>query len=1167
MRLGKITPVALFASALFFAACSSGSSSTSVVGGIQAAIQDLGVDPNGLTTVIELPSAPGASVSPGNFEADGGQIALSVSVSGVQASVTWDDRVTSNDQVRVVGLTNVVEDYAAVTSSDMTAPTFTLAAGTQTPGLGGDTFEVAFSGPRVVEAQAEDPANWTIAQDGDTYDLTGSTIDYDPVTGVADVTLGVSASLHASFGVIASGINSVADVAVPSSTVAGAATGDAVAPALVSAIQVLGADEFGRVVEFTFDEAMDPASSLSNFVTTLPVFASSVTQPSAGVMRVTFTEPMIPGVDSVTLQNLTDAHGNAFVGAVAPVTQGSSVANAFNGSPELRSVSNSANDLVIALFDQAIDPADATDATKWSLDVDGNPVDLSGATFDYDMLAKSLSVNLGLDFPNGSAFDLGPAIGNQPLDIDGDLFVSTFSGVVAGDLIKPRILFATQNRSVALDGTFVDVTFEEDVDQATAEDLANWSAPNGQVILSITRMADFRTVRIEFASLMLPGDDTISTDTVEDLAGNMMNPTVQVPLLSTDTIAPGVFTTTATAIAGANNDTIVVLFDDDMVQSEVEDQLNWTVNAELGVPFDTSLATIGYDTVSREATLTFTGGGDLPSRHGFSVLFQVMRDLGGNTVSAAETFGLIDGDISYPIATAAWVDGLDDSIVHLRMSEPSAQFADYYDPLLNPLALTQYELFDVLDVSAGFPVGVVVSADAMQVDLDFSVTVVAGSHTLDLRGITDLAGNQLFPVLGMPILAEDPTPPTLALGLSTGLTVAGEENDQLAAVFDRDMSPWGMQDAANYSLTLAGSPVDLSRATLSFDGARTVTFKFNGLGAADLQTAGSYALSASGLSSLWGVPIAGASADTVVAGGDSTVPTIDVGRLRLDASAPTNSVLVELSEAVRGDDATDETAIDISGVNPATAVQVGRRTTRATFGSVSVGQTVDISMRDLAGNLGLASQLIVGQDVAGPAVSAVSGLVQPNAGGDRVIVQFDRPVQSGTALDWHHYTATQGATVLDLSTATPRYDSTSNSVHFILAEGQDLQDGVQVHVTATGVTDLAGLVMTPADSLGNTTGDSDAPSLVSAYVNYREDIQGYMVDVLFSEDVDPILAILPVNWLSSGGQTPLSVTQLSGNSVRVTYATPLVGGETLSSLGLMDLAGNASGALNITVAD
>lgn len=1165
MRLGNVTPAALFVSALFFSACSSGSSSTAVVGGVQSAIQDLGVDPSGLTTVIELPSAPGASVSPGNFEADGGQLALGVSVSGTAASVTWDERVTSNDQVRVVGLTNVLEDYVAVTSSDMTAPTFSLAAGTQTPGLGGDSFEVHFSGPRVVEAQAEDPANWTLTQDGKTYDLTGSTIDYDPLTGVADVTLGTSASLHSVFGVVATGIESVADVAVASGTVSGAATGDAVAPTLISATQVLAADEFGRVVEFTFSEAMDPASSLSSFVASLPVFASSVTQPSAGVMRVTFTEPMIPGVDSVTLQNLTDAHGNAFAGGVAPVVQGSSVANAFSGTPELRSVENSNNDLVVALFDQAIDPADAVDATKWSLDVAGNPVDLSGASFDYDLLSKSLSISLGADFANGTAFDLGPAVGNEPLDVDGDAFVSTFSGVVGGDSNKPRILFATQNRSVAADGTFVDVTFNEDVDQTTAEDPANWSAPNGQSILSITRMADLRTVRIEFASLMLPGTDTVSTDTVEDIAGNMMDPTVQIPLLSTDTIAPAILTMTATAVEGANNDTIVVQFDDDMLQSEVEDPLNWSVFAELGDPFDTTGATVSYDVASKQATLTFVAGGDLPSRHGFSVILANMHDLGGNGVSETETFGLIDGDVSYPIATAAWVDGADNTVVHLRMSEPSAQFADFYDPLLNPLALTQYELFDVTDVSAGFPVAVVVSSDAMEVALDFDVTVVPGSHTLDLRGITDLAGNQLYPVKNMPILAEDPTPPTLALGLSTGLTVAGEENDQLTAVFDRDMCPWGMEDATHYSLTLGGSPVDLSRATLSFDGLRTVTFNFDGLGAADLETAGSYALTASGLCSKWGVEISGTSADTVVAAGDSTVPTIEVGRVRLDASAPSSSVLVELSEAVRGDDASDETAIDISGVNPSSAVQVGRRTSRATFGSVSVGETVNIAMRDLAGNLGLASQLIVGQDVTGPSVSAVSGLVQPGAGGDRVVVQYDRPVQSGVALDWHHYTATQGSTVLDLSTATPRYDSTTNSVHFILAEGQDLLDGVQVHVTATGVTDLAGLTMTPADLLGDTTGDSTAPSLVAAYVNRREDAQGRQVDILFSEDVDPILAILPVNWLSSGGQTPLSVTQLTGDSVRVTYATPLTGGEVLSAIGLMDLAGNTSGALTITV--
>jgi hypothetical protein len=231
-----------------------------------------------------------------------------------------------------------------------------------------------------------------------------------------------------------------------------------------------------------------------------------------------------------------------------------------------------------------------------------------------------------------------------------------------------------------------------------------------------------------------------------------------------------------------------------------------------------------------------------------------------------------------------------------------------------------------------------------------------------------------------------------------------------------------------------------------------------------------------------------------------------------------------------------------------------------------VGQTVNVAMRDLAGNLGLASQLIVGQDLTGPQISAVAGIVAPGAGGDQVVITFDRPVRTGIALDWHHYTVDQGGAPIDLSASTPRYSSITNSVYFTLPEGVDLQSALQVHVASTGVTDLAGLAMAPADLLGNTTGDVLAPSLVAAYANLREDSLGHDLDVLFSEDVDPGEPLAPVNWVSSAGQTAINVIRLDGLSVRVTFATPILGGETISFTGLKDLAGNVAGLVTVDVA-
>jgi len=1169
MRLGNTIRLSIFASSLLFAACSGGSSSSGVSAGtISSVLQDLGADPTGLTTVVTMPHAPGA-LSPANFESNGGQIAVSVSVVGSNATVTWDARVTPSHGVRAVSVPSVGTAFVGVTTSDSTAPTFTISGGTQAAGIGNDTFEIDFSGPRLVESEAENFANWRLFENGSDVDLTGSTFDYDQVTGQVSVALGVSAGLHATFEVFATGVHSVADVDVNASSVNGAATGDSVAPTLVSADQHLASDEFGRVVEFVFSEEIDSnfASSLSSFTTELPVFASAIEQIADNTLRVTFTEPMIPLGDSATVKNLWDFHGNPLVTTLALVTQGSSVVNDYDGAPEVRTIEDSANDQVVVAFDQAIDPTDAIDPAHWSLVVDGSTIDLSGQIFSYNLLGKLLSISLDSDFVNGVPFTFGAAAGNQPIDVDGDFFATSFSGTVAGDFTLPEVMASVQNRNIDGSGASVDVAFSEDVDQATAEVTGNWALSGGLSVVSATRMADLRTVRLELDAPITPGDDTISAALVEDIAGNPMDTVVGLVVTSTDQLQPTISTPVAIGVEGANNDTVSVIFSDDMIESEVEQASSWFVQSPLGIPMDTTGATVDYDPSTREAILTFTSGGDLPARHGFNVTMTGMRDIAGNTVTTTLITGLVNAETNYPVVSAAWVDGADDSLVHLRMSEPSTGFAEYYDPLLNPTAFTVYELFDGLGTSVGFPISAVVSSDSLQVDVDFGQPVSAGINTLDVRGITDLATNQIFPLKNLPILAEDPAAPTLQFGISSGLSVSGEFNDRLTVVFDREMAPWGMEDAANYTVELLGAALDLSRATFAFDGARTVVIDLDKLGAADLQTASTYDVSASGLSSIFGVAIVGISTDSVVATGDSSVPVLDATMVRMDASDPAKSLLIEMSEAIRADDGSDSGLIDIGAVNPDLALRVGRRTTKATFnGGASIGQTVNVSFRDLAGNLGIASQLTVGQDVAGPNVTLITGVITEGEGGDLVLVSFDKPVQTGLALDVNHYTIDQGGAFFDLSGIQPRYISGTNTVVFPLGVGQNLDVNTLVHVTASGVTDLSGLAMTAADISGAASGDATTPALAQAFVNYIEDFSGRTVDVRVSEDVSPLFLSLPVVWSSTGGQSVMSVAVLQGDMYRVTLLTALAPGDQLQVMaGVEDLAGNAAGALTVDV--
>jgi hypothetical protein len=278
------------------AGCSGGGSGSA--NSIQTAVQDLAADPEGRTTVITFASTRGlAAAGVADFEGNAGQAAANVSVAGKIVTVEWDERVSPSHQVRAVGLSGVSSAFHAVATSDASVPTFAIQSATQNAGLGSDTITIAFAGPHVVESEAEDPARWALSTDGVALDLGGSVFDLDTATQTLSIALGPFANLHASFAIAATNLHSVADVLLSATPVPGNATGDATPPSLVSAEQNLAEDEYGRVVDFTFDEAMDPVTSLalSHFGATLPDVATTVEQWAENTLASRSTTRWSPG--------------------------------------------------------------------------------------------------------------------------------------------------------------------------------------------------------------------------------------------------------------------------------------------------------------------------------------------------------------------------------------------------------------------------------------------------------------------------------------------------------------------------------------------------------------------------------------------------------------------------------------------------------------------------------------------------------------------------------------------------------------------------------------------------------------------------------------------------------------------------------------------------------
>lgn len=1156
----KFTRLASIALALVLAGCGSSSSGGGGGNAIVSAVQDLGADPDGLTTTITFAVAPGV-LTTANFESDGTPIPVTVIVAGTQATVTWDVRISPADSIRAVGIPGVSGAFVAIATSDATAPTFTITAALQNPGLGTDTLEITFAGPRVVQALAEDPDNWELTVNSQTLDLTGSTFVLDTVNQVLDVTLGSGANLHAAFTLQATGVTSVADVALAAIPVVGAATGDTTAPTLVSAAQNLVEDEYGRVVDFTFDEAMDPVFStgLARFGVPLPEVATSVVQVSDAVLRVTFSGPVIPGVDDVTLNGLVDAHGNAYPNGPEPVTQPSPVANSFDGLPLATTVENALNDVVVVVTTQAFEPAEAIDPANWTLTIDSTPIDLSLQTLEYDFLAKTLTITLDFDMQNGDSFD----IAGNVLEVDGETFGTTYiGGVVGGDAAEPAVSTVQQNRTVDPTGKTIDALLSEDVDSVAAQNTANWGVTGGISVLSAVLQPSQDIVRLTLNGPAVPGDVTVSADALEDLAGNVMSAAqTGITVTSSDVTPPSAVVAGATATEGALNDTVIVLFNDSMIEAEVEDPANWTIESPVGNALTVTGATISYNPASQRTTLTFDAGTTVNFQRGdgFSVLPANMRDVGGNAVSATPVTGNVVAETNLPHVHSIFRDALNTDQVVVRFTEPCGHVDDLYDAITN-IEGSRY----VLRTSGGVFVANATALNALDnglgVEVSFGV-LVGATDTIDVIGVQDLAGNPLFPELAVATVAEDANQPSLDSGLSTFVSISGESNDLVTIVFDRPMSPWQLTNPANYVLD-PGTPFDLSSADFTFDGDRTVTIKIKSRD--NLQTGAGHDLTINNLFTAQGIQRTVADTELgIVATGDVTLPTILANEVKLDPQNA-DSLLIEVDEAIDKTAAETAGTYDYNGGNFATsAVLLSPRTVRATFGvALSDGLDLDLTVTDLAGNVtGVLTRTVAVADTAPPIIVPPVGVSVAGAGGDYVVIGFNEPVDPAIAINVNNYAIHNGR-FLDLTNAFVVHDSSAMTATIRLPAGQELWPASLITATITNIADLSGNALAgPVVAGGSVSGDTTPPSFASAFANYRQDAGGLVIDVLFDEDVDATFVENETNWSASGGQNVVSATLMNPNFVRVLLDAPLLPSETLDVVsGLTDVAQNAAGA-------
>lgn len=1194
MNLSLRARLLAVASLALAAACSSSSSDEPNVLG--TVTQDLTADPNGFVTAVTFDEAFN-SLGAGAFESDGGQTALSVTLDGTTAYVTWDERVTFQHRVRVVGVPDVPESWRRVQSQDERRPGLTITSATQDTSdtsLGGDELVLTFSdGPRLAAEAVVEPGNWTITALGTPLDLTGSNFVWDEDDQELTITLGPSAHLHATFNLIAQSVPTVTGRTLPTDVVQGVAVGDTTVPNLISTTQNLdpgaGGDEFGRVIEFRFDEPMSPlfAVQSSNFTVLDHAAAQGQTLVTSAVidstdntiLRVTFSRPVVPGLDRVQVQLLRDAHGNIF-----PRTnlwpQPSAITA--NGFAEVLGLTREGlgNDQIVVTLDQAIDPDTAEDPARWTLTL-GAPfgaVDLSQQTLTYSLLEKELVIDLDFDVPNGTTVDLAA---NGVVDVDGESFVANAAQVAcAGDAGAPSVASSgiVQRRDLDPSGTTVDVTFSEALDASTAEVTGAYTFSPAVSVTSATLLADPRVVRLALAEAAIPGIHTLTiAATIADPAGNTLA-AVHGPasLATTDLVGPNVEFVNAQAVEGADNDTIQVFFNDWMIPSDIESVLNWAVESPIGTSVDVSTSTVDYDVDSRVATLVVAQSA-LKRGETLRVDFQAGRDLGGNSFVIASRDTTVGGEGRRPSVESAWRrDAPNENVLVVRFSEAVDRTDDLYDASTNPTGV-KYTVFSDTGVLRGRPTAALPLDGGLGVELAFPFTV-ALTDTLDIVGLEDLAGNVMFPTLARVLEAEDATAP--GQGAAPILTaISGERNDTLEVTFAVPMASWWLAQPDQYTLQESGGGdvIDLTGARFQYDGQNTLTITLSGGLGASLQSGTTYDLTLgvdaqNPLRTAQGIAITAPSVElgAIVVGDIVQGPTQGGSQAVLDPS-DANSVLVIFDEAVAVDAAETAAQYDLDGGNLATAAtRIAPRVVRATFGvPVSAGQTLEIGVGaavDLAGNAAAGTlTLSVVADTTAPLLTGAEGEVLLTPGVDVVRVTYSELPDQTSALDASNYTVTDSR-----GTVIVRYAALDTTGLVVSLYTADLLDGDTFQVVVDGVTDVAGNAPTGVLSLGGSvSGDSVAPAFTGAFVNLAADATGRTIDIELSEPVAGTFIRSAGNWSTTGTATVTGVEVLAVDHVRLTTSQALgVLDEVELAPGLSDIAGNVTvSALRIDPAE
>ncbi len=533
-------------------------------------------------------------------------------------------------------------------------------------------------------------------------------------------------------------------------------------------------------------------------------------QPVAGNWNVTAEIWEVGG--AAPLQAFTINNGTANVSFVALATQNVTAITKMNTQYELRlkqqgSTGASSTGRLTAWFDEvrltvaydelAPAPVSVTSVTDTAVDVVFNEAleKVSAENIANYNISPVLAISGALLQPDGKTVRLTTArqvkgtqytvAVNGVKDVSGNVMTAAQTVLFTGIDSTPPLV----SGAAPINNTTVDVSFNEQVDWATAQNVANYAINPAISVTAAALQADNRTIRLTTSPQAGGVNYTITVTGVKDTAGNLIagnNTAVYAGTPPLDTLPPALLSAT-----GVNNTTVDVVFSERIESATAGNAANYTVNPALAV----SAAALQAD----GKTVRLTTGAQTEGT-AYTVTVNNVWDISGNPVGAnnsAGFTGIAPPDTTPP--TAVSVKSVNNTTAELVFSEPldvdTAQNAANY-ALTPALAVTTATL----------------QADGKTVRLTTAGQAGGTGYQVTVTNVRDMAGNLIGAgSVSFTGTAPDAAPPVLTAATAVGAT-------RLEVVFSEEVEPLSALKTINYN---TDPQLTISDAVIQPDG-RTV---------------------------------------------------------------------------------------------------------------------------------------------------------------------------------------------------------------------------------------------------------------------------------------------------------------------------------------------------------